>query len=832
MLDVSTKARQYFTPPKDYFWRWSNDMNIVEWHDGVTIAYRDELTAILKEVALTCEPKRLGAVLLVLAACREGIAEGSIRNRFFYEVLDDLADRADVDKEDYYINQRPNIIDDTLRFLNRISILNADLRREKGKILLIKHLFEDDLDVFKPHSLTAFVDEFASGRLDLDIGTQQIDLTFDYFKADLLTLYKLSRRYPDVHSLDVKIRTGLDVLPTSIELPEEEKTEEPDPLSILEELAADDKTAGLAALTLSVIAALNVPMHAQGASDLPLGGVSDLTNKGTYDKLLLSELAQDDDLLTARLVNNEALYLRREMPPAQPDRERVILLDTTLKMWGMPRPFALSAALALAENKKKIIETRVFALKGVTFDPLSISTKKDVLEALNHLSPALHCGLALADFMKQAPKTEAIDYVFISDEDAMSHPNFKALFNQQKPYLRFLIVINRLGALQFFEFKNGQSKLISAAQFDLNTLLFPNKKPQKTLNSDKKLRELTDDEMPSFIYHDPTPLFFPPVNLQLDEQNNFYVETVGVLVITKTQRVLWFKDRDKGAVELMLHIEEGDYEINYEYQYNSFFIAVYRKGTSFLKFYDINLNTFRIVDAVHAHLNFEIDRVVSNAGTFYVLNGQKGVTIELPFIDLASKMKELGNVDGEYSTYGVAYNRRFINKGYSILQRLKLIFINPKDCLSFENYYLDVNSSGEIGLIDTVNLPMDMRPNHAEKRLLRETFDLKAMPSNQQIKFYKVTWDCGSTAMLDSRGFLHLKSFNAYMPEITIVLVAGKTCACWSADGFYTGNQYFIPQASRQFLDKKMLTGQVFYDTYIRPFIQEMLVRAEFGLTF
>ncbi len=829
MLDISTKARQYFTPSEGYFWRWSKDMNVIEWHDGVTIAYRDELTAILKEVSLTCEPKRLGAVLLVLAACREDLSKIE-QGAFLYEILEGFVDVKDS-------HELLNVLGEIFNFLSRINTLDADLRKEKGKILLIKQLFGDDLNVFKPHSLIAFMGEFASGRLDKDIGTKSTYLSFDYLKADLLALYALALRYPDVDSLDTKIRTGLDTLPPPIDLPKEEKTEETDPLPILEELAADEKTAGLAELTLSVIAALNVPIHVQGASDLPLGGVSDITNKGNYDKLLLSELAQEDDLLTARLVNNEALYLRREMPPAKPDRERVILLDTTLKMWGMPRPFVLSAALALAENKTQTTEINVFALKGVTFDPLSISTKKGVLEALNHLSPALHCGLALADFMKQAPKTETIDYIFISDEEAMSHPNFKASFNQQKPYLRFLIVVNRVGEIQFFEFRNGQSKLVSTAKFDLETLLFPTDKYMKTANSDKKLRELADNEMPSFIYHDPTPLLFPPVNLQLDNQNNLHVEGVGVLVITKTQRVLWFKDRDKGAVELMLFIEEGNYEMGYAIAYNCFCIAVYKKDGSLSKFYQIDIYTLQVRVQDFPRVNQPINRIAFMDGAFYIFFTERVFKIEVTDIKTLASVSfhEKVNVDESNhfkQRHGVTYNRRFINTGHSILQRLKLIFINPKDCLSFENYYLGVNTNGHIALIDTANLPMNMRANEAEKRLFKDKFEVKAMPSNQQIKFYKVTWDCGSVAMLDSRGFLHLKSHNAYIPEITIVLVAGKACACWSADGFYTGSVYFMPQASRQLIDKKLLTGQMFYDKYIRPFIQGMLKEAGHGLPF
>src|SRR4029450_3053531 len=90
---------------------------------------------------------------------------------------------------------------------------------------------------------------------------------------------------------------------------------------LLEQLAQDPNTAGLAQLTHRLIAALNIPMHAHGSSSQFFGGVSDITNRGNFDRLLLSELAHDDLSLMARLANNEALYLRREELPSNPEKQ-------------------------------------------------------------------------------------------------------------------------------------------------------------------------------------------------------------------------------------------------------------------------------------------------------------------------------------------------------------------------------------------------------------------------------------------------------------------------------------------------------------------------------
>ena len=77
------------------------------------------------------------------------------------------------------------------------------------------------------------------------------------------------------------------------------------------------------------------------------GGVADITNRGPLDRLLLSELAHDDLTLAARVALNEALYLRREPPMREPPGALGLLLDSGVRLWGIPRVLATAVALAL-----------------------------------------------------------------------------------------------------------------------------------------------------------------------------------------------------------------------------------------------------------------------------------------------------------------------------------------------------------------------------------------------------------------------------------------------------------------------------------------------------
>ena len=139
------------------------------------------------------------------------------------------------------------------------------------------------------------------------------------------------------------MQTGLDQLlkAAKLELPVVDRAR-----SLLAELDKDPEWRGLARLTRNLMAAVSLPQPVSDHDDLPLGGVSDITNRGQLDRLLLSELAQDDLMFTARMAVNELLYLRRETPPRPHAETRWLLLDSGLRLWGVPRIFATAVALA------------------------------------------------------------------------------------------------------------------------------------------------------------------------------------------------------------------------------------------------------------------------------------------------------------------------------------------------------------------------------------------------------------------------------------------------------------------------------------------------------
>src|SRR4029077_1254713 len=106
---------------------------------------------------------------------------------------------------------------------------------------------------------------------------------------------------------------------------------------LLTQLRDDEELAGVAQIARNLLAAIHIPRALAAPLELPVGGVSDLSNRGDLDRLLISELAHDDLTPATRIALNEALYLRREAPVSTPPRGRIVMIDTGIRLWGIAR---------------------------------------------------------------------------------------------------------------------------------------------------------------------------------------------------------------------------------------------------------------------------------------------------------------------------------------------------------------------------------------------------------------------------------------------------------------------------------------------------------------
>jgi hypothetical protein len=389
----------YFCAPPGQLWEWEDaDGNqAVVWSgDNALIAFRQELPELLEACASVGLPP-LGSILLVLAAASESYDAVSTRGRLWA-----AAERATGSKE---VPAGILSLWTTVGAgLGHIHSLPAELRSGgPARCRLLQTLFEDPAAIrITPSHAANIIAEFVQSPF-LHVFQQRSPGLNGIARllADLSLLEKAFTRCPPEH-LEERLRTGIDRLPSrQLELPLPAPAEVPVPEPPADLLRALENEGGelaqVAGLVRRIGAMLHVPKAVTQRDELPLGGVSDITNRGDPSRLLMTELAWDDLTFAVRLAQGEALYLRRESPPAEPPPRRLILIDTGIFMWGKPRLFALGSALALLRQKhgEQTAIGSVFAIDADGFKNITLETVSDVRVQLARLQPQPHPGSAL-----------------------------------------------------------------------------------------------------------------------------------------------------------------------------------------------------------------------------------------------------------------------------------------------------------------------------------------------------------------------------------------------------------------------------------------------------
>ncbi len=219
----------------------------------------------------------------------------------------------------------------------------------------------------------------------------------------------------------LRSQTGLSELPSPAPL---QPTPAEQTRALLHSLENDAELCGVARLARNAAAAVHLPKPIAEFDDLPLGGVSDISNRGRLDQLLLSELAHDDLTLAVRVAMNEALYLRRESPPRSPPRQRFVLLDAGLRTWGVPRVFATAIGLALAASSDRQIETQVFRSTDDDVAPVDFTSREGLVAHLGALATAVHPAAALTALIDQIEAPGATDAILVTTEDTLLDAEF------------------------------------------------------------------------------------------------------------------------------------------------------------------------------------------------------------------------------------------------------------------------------------------------------------------------------------------------------------------------------------------------------------------------
>ena len=533
----------YLLPPTDRSWRWSHSAEAVEWADGTTIAFAAEIAHVIQRLAHIGLPP-FDALLLVLAACRDS---WPTQKNSLDRVLKLAAESPRLPEAGRVI------LTDQLAAvragLESIHAIPRELRVGSDQVVTIAaQVFDgipDDCKSLTPSGSAAMIQVFERG-LDGHALNQAAEDRYRWSRA-VYALYETLTRF-DASTLELKRKTGLDrlVTPAEMDVPPFERVR-----GLLRTLDCDNEFGAITKLARRLMAAVHIPRPLSDPEELPMGGISDISHRGPLDRLLLSELANDDLTLAARLALNEALYLRRETPPSTPRGRRAILLDTGIRLWGVPRVFATAVGLALAATATTATELLVFRAQGADVVPVDLTTREGLIEHLAALETAPHPAGAIEPFLCQvAPGLTPLDAFVVTHRKCLEDRDFRRTLPHGCDPL-YCALVDADGSFRLVAFTHRGHRDLIEASFALDEVLEPSR-------PDRPRVELIDPRaprgLPAILSVDPFPLLIP---CTIRPKRSVYCPQCGIVTITPDGRLMHNDPSRVGARQLAANVPKG-----------------------------------------------------------------------------------------------------------------------------------------------------------------------------------------------------------------------------------------------------------------------------------
>ena len=260
-------------------------------------------------------------------------------------------------------------------------------------------------------------------------------------------------------------------------------------------------------------------------------------------------MAHDDLTLAVRVALNEALYVKREPPGEKPEGRFSVLLDTGLRLWGVPRVYATAVALALVAVQSRTREVAVFRARGDHIEEVDLLTREGLTEHLGVLGTDLHPGRALADFVSRQKHDGSDESVVVTEADATDDPEFRALLRTHVPKKLYLASVERSGRFRLLEYPALDGKPLSDATLDLDEIL-----PSERSATTPVLDPNYDPDLPVILAVHPFPFLLPVRGRVQHVVNNASGDGACAM---RDGRLLVWSGRKHGACQLTAELPRG-----------------------------------------------------------------------------------------------------------------------------------------------------------------------------------------------------------------------------------------------------------------------------------
>lgn len=442
----------YFKPYKNYFWEWqaanseapsyTNYVSAIP--NGQTIAYFDSILNDLEDLVIQGIPP-FGSFLLVLIA-----SSNTIQDATFSKFKTDLITEH---------GQSNKTITNAIIILDYIWDLPEHYKTGENKTQLFQNLFKNCHNRLSKNKSRLLLDNTRKGHSHYMIHQTREAVTYKTVEEDFRIIALLVRRFKSPQDIINTINN----VPVNNELLETitiEKRLSPEVetnKNLVDQLIEHKDTYQIGSLIKRIWSGLNIPMHNSLPSNQPLGGVSDITNKGDFSRLLISEFAHDDDTFMSRIANNEALYIERETPPEHNTKERIFLIDASLKNWGIPKLLSFATAIAIATHPKSDFSYRVYSI-GDHYKEAFIGSTLQVIESQHFLSGTLHCANGLQSFLDEHTEINAQEVFLLTEEDSLNNSSLQNVIYTNYNTINYIITTKTDGAINFYKHQNKNRK--------------------------------------------------------------------------------------------------------------------------------------------------------------------------------------------------------------------------------------------------------------------------------------------------------------------------------------------------------------------------------------
>ncbi len=432
---------EYLESPDLDLWRLAEDGDSFVWSaDNSTIAFPTQVATILQSLMQSRGAvPNLTAVLFVVAALAKS------HDRMAWRARVQSLGIGEIDSTGF---------DGVIDFLDSLSKLPEDLRTGPASAAAVlgcglegARQWLNELSGADANAVIDTLNLAAQDRPQID-GVEtwsSLRIANERRRRVWQTLVHLSCANSDAESLRNWRRTGLASLLEPVE-PAALEVQPRDPISRLVQSIKDDPELGVvAAMCHSIASLVSLPRRPSDPDQMPMGGVSDVTNRGNPDRLLMTELAAEPMMLMARIAMGQALYLRRETPPGPAPKRRQVLIELSVRCWGETRVRMAALALGVGVAEERRGETRAdFVSVGQhRFAAVALHTRAGLVEHLEQLELAVHPGRAVARWANAVatvddgiePEPEAEPLLIVTDQTDRDSDFQASTIKLKRPFL-------------------------------------------------------------------------------------------------------------------------------------------------------------------------------------------------------------------------------------------------------------------------------------------------------------------------------------------------------------------------------------------------------------